>query len=89
MTVAGKHPWVSVVETLAGTYLQHEQIRNGIPLGYNGAPNTADAYPKVTTGVDYDGTTLRQIVPGVDNQQLAVGVGGLLVLGIVVYALTR
>ncbi len=83
--------WPSIVETLASTWLRSEEIRNGFPLGYNGAPNTADAYPKVTTGVDYDGSTLAagQLVPGVSNSQLTAGVGGLVALGIVVYALTR
>lgn len=90
-TTGATSVWGSVIETLAGTWLKGEQIRNGIPLGYGGAPNTFDAYPKVATGVNSDGSTLvaGQLVPGVSNTQLTAGVGGLIALGIVVYALTR
>lgn len=83
--------WSKIVETIAGTWLQKEHIKAGIPLGYGGAPNSYGAYPLVQTGVDYDGRTLigGQWVPGVSNASAVAGLGGLIALGIVAYALTR
>lgn len=80
-----------VLEAISSAYIQREQIRAGVPLGFYGNPNQADAYQQVTTGVNSDGSTLVQdeLVSGVPNSNLLAGVGVLVAVGIIAYALTR
>lgn len=80
-----------VLEAISSAYIQREQIRAGIPLGYYGNPNQAAAYQQVTTGVNSDGSTLIQgeLISGVPNSNLFAGVGVLVAVGLVAYALTR
>lgn len=77
-----------IFETLSNTWLQREQLKAGLPLGYASGSNDPASFPHVTTGTNYDGTTLvsGQLISGVQNKHLAAGVGLLVAAGIIVYA---
>lgn len=70
-----------LLETAGSIFIQREQIKAG--LGDTGVGNTGSEHPRVTTGVDSDGSTLisRQLVAGVSNGQVLAGVGLLVAIG--------
>ena len=90
-TVQSNNSIGSILEQVSSYFIMREQLRSGVPLGYQGPANTTDAYPKVQTGVDSDGSTMQatQWVQGVDNTRVLAGAGVLVALGIIVYAVTR
>lgn len=87
---AGQSTIGDIVETIGDVLITREKIRANQPLtGFDGG-NTANEFPRHKIGRDSDGDTLvrTQVVPGVENRELLAGVGVLIALGVIAWAVS-